>query len=438
MGELPPAEATPTSLERSGWSPGAPPGRAALALLSFSFFLATFVAGYSALTMVDFEHLEVPGYQPALHDGLARYLFDPWQRWDGQWFLRIAQSGYYRSDGSAAFLPGYPWIVRTLSPLFSGDHLVSACLVSWVCFAAAVVLLERLLRVDHDAEHSTTTLVLLVTFPTAMFFHAAYSESLFLLLTVIALGAARRGAHAVSGLAALGATLTRWTGFGLIPALLVEAWHRAATRDRGGPVGLRELCSRDGLRHLPRMGVGALVFALLPALALPIVMSVLRRAIGEPWGFSRAQRLWERRLAPPWTGLVDGARVLLPGRPPYLEPLPGGFPRLEHYLGGFLEAHAYNLIAALAGLALSFVALRRVRPSYAVWALAGVVLPLMTPSRLQPLQSMPRFLVVLFPLFLALAHVLRGRPLLTTCTIAAFAALQGYFIGRFVLWYWVA
>ena len=71
-------------------------------------------------------------------------------------------------------------------------------------------------------------------------------------------------------------------------------------------------------------------------------------------------------------------------------------------------------------------------------ALAGVVLPLMTPSRLQPLQSMPRFLVVIFPLFAVLAVLLRGRPLLTACTIAAFAALQGFFIARFALWFWVA
>lgn len=412
--------------------------RTVLALTAFSFVLATIVAGYSALTMVDFEHLEVPGYVPAQHQRALHLLFDPWQRWDGQWFLRIAQSGYYRTDGSAAFLPAYPSMVRIMAPLFGGDHLVAACVASWLCFGAALWVLERLLRVDHDAELATSTLVLLVTFPTAMFFHAAYTESLFLLLSVIALGAARRGSWLLAGFAALGATLTRWTGFGLVPALLVEAWSQTAAHEQGRPVTLRELFSREGLRSVRRVRIGAAFSSLIPGLALPIVLLVLGRAIGEPWAFTRAQRLWERRLAPPWVGLIDGTRVLLPGRPPYLEPLPGGFPRLDHYLGGFLEAHAYNLVAALGGLALSFVALRRLRPSYAVWAFGGVLLPLMTPSRLQPLQSMPRFLVVLFPLFLTLAYVLRGRPLLTTCTVATFAALQGFCIARFALWYWVA
>ena len=86
-----------------------------------------------------------------------------------------------------------------------------------------------------------------------------------------------------------------------------------------------------------------------PLLALPIVLWVLDRAVGDPWAFSRAQRFWERRIEPPWVGLIDGIRVLWPGNPPYLEPLEGGFPRLPDYPGGFLEAHAYNLLAALGG-----------------------------------------------------------------------------------------
>jgi hypothetical protein len=148
--------------------------------------------------------------------------------------------------------------------------------------------------------------------------------------------------------------------------------------------------------------------------------------------------LWERRITPPWTGLIDGARVLLPGHERSLEPLSGGFPRLAEYPGGFLEANAYNFAAALGGLMLAFVAVRRLRASHATFALAGIVLPLMTPSRLQPLQSMPRFFVVLFPLFSVLAIMLRGRRLLTVCTIAAFATLQGFFTTRFALWFWVA
>jgi hypothetical protein len=243
----------------------------------------------------------------------------------------------------------------------------------------------------------------------------------------------------LAGTAALAATLTRWTGFALVPALAVELWHQAALRDApSGEKMWQYMLSERGLRALRRVRPLGVVGALMPALALPAVLAVLNASIGDPWGFSRAQRLWERHLAPPWVGLIDGARVLLPGHPPFLAPLEGGFPRLPLYAGGFLEAHAYNLLSALAGLWVAALAVKKLRPSYGAYALAGVLVPLMTPSRLQPLQSMPRFLVVLFPLFAVLALELRGKPLKAACTIAAFATIQGFFIARFALWFWVA
>ena len=413
--------------------------RTVLSLYALAWGLPAFVGGYALLTMFQFHPLPVPDFSPLSHERLARLVFDPWQNWDGQWFLRIAHLGYYPDDASTAFLPLYPSLISAFAPLFGGDTLVSGCVVSWLAFAAALFVLWPLLRDELGDEVALLSLVLLVTFPTAFYFHAVYTESVFLLLVSVALLAARRGWFIAAGLAALGASLTRWTGFVIAPALLAEAWTQAVAGEQGAPtVRLPELFSPSGRRALSKLPLTALIGAVLPGLAFPIVQHVLLKAVGDPWAFSRAQRFWERRLMPPWVGLVDGIRVLLPGHPPYLEPLPGGFPRLPDYPGGFLEAHAYNLVAALGGLALSVVALRRLRPSFGVLALAGVVLPLMTPSRLQPLQSMPRFLVVLFPLFAALALLIRGRPLVTAIAIAIGAALQGFFIARFTLWFWVA
>jgi hypothetical protein len=310
------------------------------------------------------------------------------------------------------------------------------------------VLLLELLEAEIGRDDARLALVLMVAFPTAFYFHAAYTESLFLLLTAGALVAARRGLWFVAAGAALVATLTRWTGVALVPVLLVEAWSQALqalrAQDKEGTVGEAGeprwplLFSPSGVNALLKAPRIPLLCALVPLVALPLVLHLFEDAVGDAWAFQRAQRLWERRLEPPWIGLIDGIRVLLPGHPPYLSPLSGGFPRLPDYPGGFLEAHAYNLAAALFGLWFAVVAIRRLSPSFGVLALAGVLIPLMTPSRLQPLQSMPRFVVVLFPVFAALALVLRNRPLLSACTIAAFAAIQGFFISRFALWFWVA
>ena len=414
--------------------------RTVLAVYALAWALPAFVGGYALLTMFQFHPLPVPDFAPLWHDGrFAHLLFDPWQNWDGQWYLRIADRGYYPYDASTAFLPAYPWLIRWLAPILGGDMLAAGCVVSWIAFGAALVVIWDLLKAELGEEIALSSLVLLVTFPTAFYFHAVYTESVFLLAVVVSLWCARRGRFVAAGLAALVASLTRWTGFALLPALFVEAYAQSVARERGvRDVSIESLFQRTSLRSLFRISPGAVVAVLLPALAFPIVQDILDKAVGDPWAFNRAQRFWERRLAPPWIGIIDGIRVLLPGHPPYLEPLPGGFPRLADYPGGFLEAHGYNLIAALGGLALSAVALKRIRPSLSVFALAGVILPLMTPSRLQPLQSMPRFLVVLFPLFAALALLVHKKPLLTAAAIAIGAAVQGFFIARFTLWFWVA
>jgi hypothetical protein len=409
-----------------------------LGLGAFAWALPAFVGGYAILTMFPFHPLPVPDFAPLHHDNaVLRFFLDPWQNWDGQWYLRIADRGYYPEDASPAFLPAYPTAIRALGWLLGGDHLAAACLVSWASLAVALFVLERDLTDEIGDEASSTALVLLVTFPTAFYFHAAYTESFFLMCAAVSMHAARRGRFWIAGVAALAASLTRWTGFALVPALLAEAWVQALPV-AAAPVTLEALAAPEGTGALRRISVRAAAWTLLPLAALPIVNRFLESTVGDPWAFSRAQRLWERRLTPPWTGLVDGIRVLLPGHPPYMKPLAGGFPRLADYPGGFLTAHAYNLVAALGGIALAVVAARRLRASYGALAVACVVLPLMTPSRLQPLQSMPRFLVVIFPLFAALALLLRGKPLLTTLVVAAFACVQGFFAARFALWFWVA
>jgi hypothetical protein len=410
-------------------------------LYALAWLLPAFVGGYAILTMFPFHPLPVPDFTPIRHDGAVRFFFDPWQDWDGQWYLRIADRGYYAGDASPAFLPAYPLAIRGLAVLTGGDLLVAACLVSWASLALALVVLHRLFLEELGEETAANALVLLVTFPTAFYFHAAYTESFFLLCSSLSLLLARRGRFALAAMAALLASLTRWTGFALVPALLVEAWTQSAAAT--GALGdetptLERLWNATATRVVTSVSRSAVALSLFPLVALPLVLQFLQTTVGDPWAFSRAQRLWERRLTPPWTGLIEGIRVVLPGHPPYLSPLPGGFPRLADYPGGFLTAHGYNLAAALLGLTLATVAAYRLRASLAVLALVEVILPLMTPSRLQPLQSMPRFLVVAFPLFAALSVLLRGRPTLSAAVVGAFACLQGFFAARFALWFWVA
>ena len=421
-------------------SAGAHPDRTALGLFVFAWAVPAIVAGWAAYTMVPQAPPLVPGVAMERHQGVARLIFDPWQNWDGQWFLEIARFGYGR-EGTPAFFPFYPAVVRGMATFFMKDHMLAALVSSWLAFGAALVLLSRQLFRDFGRSRATASLLLLVSFPTALFFHAAYSESLFLLLATATLVMARRGRWLSAGLLGFFAIFTRSAGVALVPALAVEAWAQALSRrqpSRSPAPSWGSFFSREGLGGLRRVPLRAAFGIALPLLALPAILGVYQHALGDPWAFREAQRLWERHPSAPWSALIDGIRVVVPGQPWTLAPLAGGFPRLEHYPGGFLEASVYNLLAALFGIALSVVALRKLPAMYGAYACAGLLVPLTTASQLMPLYSMPRFVVVLFPLFVALALLLERRPLLQALVVATFSAAQGFAVARFALWYWVA
>ena len=48
-----------------------------------------------------------------------------WERFDALWFLRIASGGYVNGDGSAAFFPLYPMLIRGLSWVIGGHPLAA-------------------------------------------------------------------------------------------------------------------------------------------------------------------------------------------------------------------------------------------------------------------------------------------------------------------------
>ena len=70
--------------------------------------------------------------------------------------------------------------------------------------------------------------------------------------------------------------------------------------------------------------------------------------------------------------------------------------------------------------------------------LAALALPLSYPVIPEPLMSLPRFLLVLFPLGLWLGAYLAERPRLRGPTLALSGILLVFFTGQFATWHWVA
>jgi hypothetical protein len=360
--------------------------------------------------------------QPALTHplvGAGDVAFSPLARWDAVWYLRTADSGYGQVPQRVAFFPLYPLLVRAVGELGGGSpgaRLVAAYMIALAAFLGALVLLYRLTSLELGRQVAAPAVLLLAVFPASLYFGAPYSESLFLLASVGAFYAARSGSWAWAGVAAGAAAATRSAGILLLVPLLVVWW----TQDR-------ERRARD-LAWL------ALAPACLAAYALH-----LWAVQGDPLAFLDVQDAWYRELAGPlggvWDGLVaafDGARQLLSGsREPVYFQAAGGDPfrvaAINLMLLGFL---AFALVAC-AGV------WRRLPPAYGAWVTVALLLPLSFPVGPQPLMSLPRFVAVLFPVFMWLALVCEERRL-TQRAVAVSAVGLGLFTAQFASWHWVA
>ncbi len=356
--------------------------------------------------------------QPALTHAVADPVLAPLARWDAVWYLRIAESGYDGSEPRSAFFPLYPLLTASLATLGGGSEgalLVSAYLVALACFLAALVLLYRLVALELGRPLARPTLLLLAVFPAALYFGAPYSESLFLLLAVGAFYAARSGRWAWAGAAAAGAAATRSAGILLLLPLAMIWW------------GSHERRPRD-----------AAWLALAP-LGLAAYVLFLGLAEGDAWRFLDVQDAWSRELSVPlggaWDGFVaalDGVRQLASGQKEvvYFEQAAGDPYRIAA-INLMLFGSLVFAVVALAGV------LRRLPRPYGAWVGASLVLPLTFPVKPQPLMSLPRFLAVLFPIFMWLALWAEERR--ATARVAAVSALGlGLFTAQFASWHWVS
>ena len=343
--------------------------REAAAALAWSR-AASWAAGLAAVAAFGLDPAWT-GFDPArLTDG---WPLAPAARWDAVWFLAIAQDGYY-GEARPAFFPRYPLLVAAL-----GGSAWAGVAVSAACAVAALAVLHRLAALELGESAAGATVLAVAFFPTSFFLTAVYSESLFLALSAGAFLAARTGRPALA--AGLGALAAATRSIGVL--LVVPLWLLLRGRDRA--------------------------WILLVPLGLAAYCAWLWWVRGDPWLPFRAQEVWDRTLGvPDVVGAIRGSS--------------GDMLRRN------LTDVAFLLFAAVATVG----ALRRLPLAYGAWALVALAVPLSHPVDSQPLLSLPRFVLVLFPLHMWVATVAGPR------TLAVSAVLLGLFSALFSTWAFVA
>lgn len=409
--------------------------------------LLVWIGGIGAVASFGFGPVRHALNPPGLTRGfgaLGDLMAAPAARWDAAWYLVIAHYGYRPQFGAmtasrTAFFPLYPLGVRLISS-FDLAPVIAGVLLSMGALAAGLYGLHRLMDSEAvrlglgDGGESARLVVLLMAFaPMAFYFSAVYSESLYFALSVGLFLCARRGQWTkAAGFVAL-ASATRSTGIVLmVPLVLIYLYGPRSDRgpDRAG----------DGLRPRYRVRGDALWLALAPV-GLGLYMAHLALAGGDALAPFHAEAVWKRDFAGPYGGVWDGAKAAYEGLRQVLSmqrhdvyfPVAGGSPLIN-------AGHNLLLFGFMAAAIPMTIGVLRLLPfAYGAYVLGALALPLSYPVAPQPLMSIPRFLLVLFPLSMWLAVRLAQRPKALTWAVLVVSALtMVFFAGEFSTWHWVA
>ena len=312
--------------------------------------------------------------------------------WDAAWYAGIAEGSYHYEPSASggtnvAFAPLYPFLVRLLSDVLRavtfgwdfghprwGSLITAGLLISNVAFYFALVLLVRWLSGRLGRAGALTVALAVASLPTAFFFSAMYTEGLFLLLVLGAFALSRSSGPANwlrAGLVGMLATLTRFAGLLVFPALVVEYMSQ-----RGW--------------SLRRVRPDVLWLTLVPA-GIALYAGFLWWRFGSPFVFSESQlKGWNHQgsffLLTYWESLSQLWQSLTGAFPPGQDPV-------LYYGQGSRLYLVLDLALPVLFLAGAVAARRLLLASEWVWLVLGIVYPLSTNITF----SMARYMLPLWP-----------------------------------------
>lgn len=327
-----------------------------------------------------------------------------WANFDGEHYLSIAIFGYKFLE--QAFFPVYPILITFFARPDASNLLLSlinatvaGLLISNISFFLALFFLWELIKIDFSERIAYLTIILILVFPTSFYFGAVYNESLYLLMSVLSFYFARKGNWLFAGLFGMVSSATRIFGILLLPALLFEAWQQKADYRKFFWIIL-----------IP-IGLGAYMLYQFFTVGDFFAFYHLQKIVGEQHqsGFTLLPQVYYRYIKMIFTVDIQN---------PIFQTI-----ILEFMVGIFfflLPIYGYC---------------KKIRFSYLTYALLGFLAPTIQGS----FSSVPRYVIVFFPSFLAAAVLANYAPkfiriLLLILLFFGLAAETALFLRG----YWVA
>lgn len=389
-----------------------------------------------------------------------------WTNWDGGHFRGIAEHGY--SPQQTVFFPLYPLLMKILN-LAGLEINLAGLLISHVSLLLALFFLYKLVLLDFSEKVAKRAVFALLIFPTSFYFASLYSESLFLAATLASFYFFRTKKV---GWAALGSTLavaTRLVGVVTVIGALAEhllkpmqkfhlslLWNTKLKRLLLYFMALsiilklsikithlQNLYFGTGLLEtiLPIISFASLIVLILvileflirnlyfnkifsvktlllflALLPIPLYMLYQQALFQEPFGFLTNEAGWNRHFTMPWEPVL-------------------GYLNYLRAVGVFEIGNAARILTELiffiGGMIGLIFSLYKLRPSYSLFYALSLILPAFSGT----LIAMPRYMLIIFPIFILLGLI--ENELVQKIGVIFFILLLSAYSMLFMGWFWV-
>lgn len=310
-----------------------------------------------------------------ISDWVYRISVAPWFRWDAKYYVWSVSRGFSISDGSASF---HPLLTLFAKPIHYGGTkpLTALLIVSTVATLLLYFAFYKLALADLSESGSWRATLIFALYPVAYTMYAPYTESSFLLFSVLmflCLNQKRWGLAAVFGALA---TLTRQQGLFL---LIPFAWELWKAREK------RPLSIASGL--------------LIPmAYVLWILYRTFELNDSSPDFSSFQGFVYSILISPSAHKVVAEQEFLFPLHALYLA--------LVKLIAESNVPTLTDLVLGLGFCVLLALAWRNLRSTYRIYCLLLVVISFCYHTGMHvssPYMGLPRHLLLAFPVFIGLA-----------------------------------
>jgi len=316
-----------------------------------------------------------------------------WQRFDANWYTSVAENGYGGIAGDDHFPPLFPLLIRLCKPIV-GNAFLAGLLISHLATLYTIKLLYQTFSDWAGTLLAKRSVFFFLIYPTSFFLFSAYSESLFLVTALLSLQQMKKRSWGWAGFWVFCAILTRLQGAALIIPMVYLMWL-----DR------------------PLLQKPAHWFGLpLPALSGLFYLFLRSRQVTEG-AIPFVEPEWHARLTMPWETYWYAVQTLLSGRYTFID--------------------ALNWAVATLSICLLIAGWRKVPLEYNLYTAFSLLIILIRIVETQPLISISRYALTLFPAFFVLG--LAGEnPWIRRLILYTFIPLNLYLSAQFFLWGWVA